>query len=293
MKFNLKSLFYVFPFGLAVIYAFYSNYHHKYELRSKNKTVDSLSQNIELLESFLEDEDLFISSHMDSAGKVYELATWAELPSFRMRTKTREEFIHSYKILKKKNDSLQSRMNWLMMNGDNRLQNFSEVLADSLRKQKERYEMKIRQKDGVIANNGNEILSLKSEIQKALNQRKMLKRTYQGEVFYYFGYVNSNDEPAGNGTAVYPHNGGIYEGGWKDGMRHGVGVQNWQDGTSYDGEFEEDRREGKGTYIWKNGERYEGDWLDGKRHGKGAFYDKNKKLVFSGTWKNDDPIPDK
>lgn len=293
MKLNFKIWILVFLLLFACIFIVFDNYNHENEIQVLNQTTDSLRQNLILLESFLEDEDLFISSHLDSVGQVYELASWAELPSFRMRTKTREEFIYSYKILKKENDSLQSRIKWLAMSDNNRSQSFKDILADSIRKNSEVHEKKIKEKEKLIESLGNEIVSLKSEVQKALNQRKMLKLAYQGEVFYYFGYVNANDQPNGFGTAVYPHNGGIYEGEWKEGMRHGTGVQKWQDGTSYDGEFEEDRREGKGTYIWKNGERYEGDWLDGKRHGTGVFYDKNKKLVFSGKWKNDDPIPDK
>jgi hypothetical protein len=86
----------------------------------------------------------------------------------------------------------------------------------------------------------------------------------------------------------------LYEGEWKNGKRHGVGMFNnvemkieeredsqyfvgvfyWgilehKDVTVYVGEWEEDRRKGQGKCYWQSGDRYEGEWLDDKSYGFG------------------------
>lgn len=66
--------------------------------------------------------------------------------------------------------------------------------------------------------------------------------------------------------------GGVhYEGEFKDGLRHGRGVQTWPDGARYDGEFANDKRNGQGIFTWPSLARYEGMFVEGKRHGHGIF----------------------
>ncbi len=67
-----------------------------------------------------------------------------------------------------------------------------------------------------------------------------------------------------------------YEGGWKDGKRHGRGVKVWANGDRYEGEFRDGNRTGRGVLVWgpnsqRAGDRYEGDWKDGKRTGRGVI----------------------
>lgn len=62
-----------------------------------------------------------------------------------------------------------------------------------------------------------------------------------------------------------------YEGGWKNGRRHGHGVMMWSNGNRYQGNFKDDRFDGRGIAIWANGDWYDGGWRDGRLHGRGAM----------------------
>jgi len=63
----------------------------------------------------------------------------------------------------------------------------------------------------------------------------------------------------------------IYIGQWKNGKKHGKGVQIWPDGSRYDGFFENGLANGRGRLIHADGDVYEGQWKDEKAHGKGRY----------------------
>jgi hypothetical protein len=81
-----------------------------------------------------------------------------------------------------------------------------------------------------------------------------------------------------------------YEGGFKAGKKHGVGVKAWPSGDRYAGAFVEDRKEGRGTYTWGRGqwqgERYVGQYLNDLRHGTGT-YTWPTGDVYAGPWTED------
>ena len=41
-------------------------------------------------------------------------------------------------------------------------------------------------------------------------------------------------------------NGAKYEGGWKDDLQEGNGVETWADGSKYEGQFKEGKKHGLG-----------------------------------------------
>jgi hypothetical protein len=119
------------------------------------------------------------------------------------------------------------------------------------------------------------------------------------------------DVPSGYGTLS---SGGIklYSGNWKNGSKHGKGVEygvdftyegDWQhnekrgwgklhysNGNRYEGEFDQVPH-GQGTmrygsigFILVNGNRYEGMWVKGEKEGPGKFYYRDKKVIFTGEW---------
>ena len=45
-----------------------------------------------------------------------------------------------------------------------------------------------------------------------------------------------------------------------NGLRHGRGVQIWEDGAKYDGEWEYDKAHGVGTFYHADGDIYQGQW---------------------------------
>ena len=101
---------------------------------------------------------------------------------------------------------------------------------------------------------------------------------------------------SGSGRLVWRGSYGehVYEGGYREGKRNGLGTYTWADGDRYEGEYRDgkedghgiwtaaggDRYEGqwsagfqngRGTYSWVNGDRYEGRWSAGKPHGHGIW----------------------
>ena len=55
-----------------------------------------------------------------------------------------------------------------------------------------------------------------------------------------------------------------YEGGWKDGEKHGQGVWTHPDGRRYEGQWKDGKWHGQGVETHPDGRRYEGQWKDGK-----------------------------
>lgn len=88
----------------------------------------------------------------------------------------------------------------------------------------------------------------------------------------------------GNGAYKYA-DGGVYDGNWKNGMRHGNGTYKWASGSVYHGDWKGGKQHGKGTHKWTCGDVYEGDWKDGKRNGKGTFKTASGE-VYEGRWKD-------
>lgn len=80
--------------------------------------------------------------------------------------------------------------------------------------------------------------------------------------------------------------GSIYEGGYKEDLRHGKGRFLWANGESYEGDYLNDERTGKGVYNWPDGSFYEGSFLAGKRHGLGTYKSVNG-TIYEGEWFDD------
>ena len=91
-----------------------------------------------------------------------------------------------------------------------------------------------------------------------------------------------------NGRGIYYYQDGCrYEGGFKDGKRHGNGIMYNFDGTKLiQGHFNEGVVEGKATVNYIDGSRYEGEVKNGLREGYGILY-KRGGFVKKGIWKND------
>ena len=111
------------------------------------------------------------------------------------------------------------------------------------------------------------------------------ERPSPGESISWTGSC-SNGKATGMGALQWYLNGkpgSRYEGEFRDGKRHGKGINIWASGARYEGDWRDEKRHGKGTYVWASGDRYEGDWLDGKRQGKGTFVFANGTRV-EGDW---------
>ncbi len=108
-------------------------------------------------------------------------------------------------------------------------------------------------------------------IQEKVNQKEVkLKGCIEGDC------IN------GYGKYIYD-NGDIYEGNFKDSLRHGKGKMLYANGDSYEGNYSMDLREGDGTYIFSNGDSYTGKFKNGIRDGEGVYRFKDGS-IYKGTF---------
>ena len=87
------------------------------------------------------------------------------------------------------------------------------------------------------------------------------------------------------GKGKMQYKSGVYEGDWKNGLRHGFGKFTWNNGDTYSGLWQDDKRHGQGTYIWHDGSKYQGNYSHGIRSGYGIYYYTNG-TIYEGTWQN-------
>ena len=80
-------------------------------------------------------------------------------------------------------------------------------------------------------------------------------------------------------------NGDIYEGGFKDGLKHGKGKLITRNKRSYEGDWENDKPHGFGINTFPNGKVYTGNFSNGKPIGDGQWTYSDGR-TYHGTWKN-------
>ena len=74
------------------------------------------------------------------------------------------------------------------------------------------------------------------------------------------------------GKGKMQYKSGVYEGDWKNGLRHGYGKFTWTNGDTYTGLWSDDKRHGQGIYLWHDGSKYKGNYSHGIRSGYGIYY---------------------
>ena len=80
-------------------------------------------------------------------------------------------------------------------------------------------------------------------------------------------------------------NGDVYEGGFKDGMKHGKGTLTTRNNRSYEGDWENDKPHGFGINTFPNGKVYTGNFDKGKPVGDGQWTYSDGRTYY-GTWIN-------
>lgn len=86
--------------------------------------------------------------------------------------------------------------------------------------------------------------------------------------------------------AVTP-DGGRYHGPLVDGLIHGHGRMEWNNGMRYEGEFQKGLFAGQGKLQWRSGDVYEGHFENGMMSGQGRFENKQGD-VYEGRFENDE-----
>ena len=80
----------------------------------------------------------------------------------------------------------------------------------------------------------------------------------------------SGDCINGLGTKHYPE-GHQYTGQWKEGKRHGKGVERRENGGLVTGNYKNDRPHGYGTYTFVNSAKYAIDWTGDEKQISGPY----------------------
>lgn len=120
--------------------------------------------------------------------------------------------------------------------------------------------------------------ALSGEQQKAREEEQFLfqvtsaeSQDKYGDSGMYTGTILvTQGMPHGKGCMNY-ENGRVYNGDWVSGQWHGQGKLLNPNGDTYEGEFVLDARHGKGEYRWDNGDVYTGDFSYDRRSGNGKF----------------------
>ena len=89
----------------------------------------------------------------------------------------------------------------------------------------------------------------------------------------------------GRGTLRF-HDGSIYEGEFKDGLRHGHGKLTQDDGDVYEGGWRTDKPFGQGCLNFAAGGYCEGEWAHGVMHGPGVKVEPDG-TKYEGQFKDD------
>ena len=133
-----------------------------------------------------------------------------------------------------------------------------------------------------------------------LNVIEMYGNTYIGEADYgirygrgayifgkegttYIGYWDKGMQFV-KGKVFDRSNRLIFEGEYKNGLRDGKGVYNYQGGEKYEGMFAKGLKDGKGIFTWNDGLKWDGNFKKDNLEGEGTFFD--GKETFKATFKD-------
>lgn len=98
------------------------------------------------------------------------------------------------------------------------------------------------------------------------------------------------DAQHGRGRQTWS-DGRIYDGQFLNGRFAGHGRMVWHTNKNkglliYEGQYKDDLKHGAGKFVWADGRTYDGEWFNGHRHGRGLYMNaKSEKKV--GYWADD------
>jgi radial spoke head protein 1 len=111
----------------------------------------------------------------------------------------------------------------------------------------------------------------------------------------YDGYFKEGVRHTGEGqTGTYTYNKygteegpkDTYKGSWANNDKNGIGVQVYTGVGQYHGYWKDGKRHGEGVMIYENQDVYSGQWKEGKKDGAGTYIFKQTGMKYVGTFKN-------
>ena len=78
-----------------------------------------------------------------------------------------------------------------------------------------------------------------------------------------------------------------YIGGWENNTLQGEnGLAHFRKGETYEGGYKDGKKHGTGKYVHSTGNVYYGEWIEDRREGQGKFYFFNRPYWFDGIFKD-------
>ena len=105
------------------------------------------------------------------------------------------------------------------------------------------------------------------------------------QLIYVGSFIDNTPEKG----SLYLDNGYYYYGYFKNGIPDGKGILYYNNKIIYIGDFVEGNYQGYGKKYFKDGSSYFGNFKNNKMEGYGYLYDKNDKLIYKNSFKNDFP----
>ena len=115
--------------------------------------------------------------------------------------------------------------------------------------------------------------------------RNLFGRFYTANYSDVLRYTGSWRKGSFHGHGVLEYeNGGVYEGNFNMGVKHGLGVFSSASGFRYVGDWVDGKQTGSAKILYKNGDRYEGFLKNGLRDGHGELFEPSSKRFYKGHW---------
>ena len=112
---------------------------------------------------------------------------------------------------------------------------------------------------------------------------KKVTKIYDNGDQYEGGFKDGKKH--GQGTYIFANSKEKYVGEWMEDMMTGEGTFTMREGHVYICWFLDSKFHGKGTINFDNGDKYVGKFKDGKKHGQGTYI-KPKGRKYVGEWKD-------
>ena len=80
-----------------------------------------------------------------------------------------------------------------------------------------------------------------------------------------------NDMKHGQGKYYWPNIEIYHEGQWTENKRNGHAIATYPDGGRYEGNFVDNHRSGQGTFSYRDGSSYSGNWVNDLKDGEGEY----------------------
>lgn len=101
----------------------------------------------------------------------------------------------------------------------------------------------------------------------------------------YFEGNFVDNEVKGKGFYIRKRDKMLYDGEFKNNKFHGIGREEYPDGTVYNGSYQDGKKHGVGSLEFGDGSKVTGTFVDGDVNGRGKIY-KRERFVYEGLFKD-------